>query len=391
MTSGRTDSGGEGPVLGVVVDRAGEPAQPGVVGGVTGLQVEDPVGAGEGPAPVDHLVGGGPEARQPVVGDDRLDEQVAVLEVELPLRLGEHPGLVGEDLVWQHSRPLLTVGLNARVPGPSPLRRSPNTDDTVSLLLRVRPTTGRQLSERQDATVSLQGTLDTLSLPELCELLSGTNKTGALHVRAESRPGCAVVRRRAGVRRRGRRPDRPAAARGRRRPPRAPPRRLLRAVPLHRGLVRVRARAAAVVAGRPDRRRHRPAGRDRPPHGRMARDHRRHPLGRGPAPARPRAAGRPAPSPSTPPSGGSSPASTAGAGSAPSSGCSTAASSPSARSSAAWCRPGWSRSTRPTSAAPAGEAADGLDAGGDRRRGRAAPVVEGGPGAVRAEADDRRR
>jgi len=33
--------------------------------------------------------------------------------------------------------------------------------------------------------VSLVGTLDTLSLPELCELLSGTNKTGALHVRAE--------------------------------------------------------------------------------------------------------------------------------------------------------------------------------------------------------------
>jgi hypothetical protein len=37
--------------------------------------------------------------------------------------------------------------------------------------------------------VSLQGTLDTLSLPELCELLSGTNKTGALHVRAESGQG----------------------------------------------------------------------------------------------------------------------------------------------------------------------------------------------------------
>ena len=33
--------------------------------------------------------------------------------------------------------------------------------------------------------MSLQGTLDTLSLPELCELLSGTTKTGALHVRAE--------------------------------------------------------------------------------------------------------------------------------------------------------------------------------------------------------------
>ena len=37
--------------------------------------------------------------------------------------------------------------------------------------------------------MSLQGTLDTLSLPELCELLSGTNKSGALHVRAEAGSG----------------------------------------------------------------------------------------------------------------------------------------------------------------------------------------------------------
>jgi hypothetical protein len=37
--------------------------------------------------------------------------------------------------------------------------------------------------------VSLQGTLDTLSLPDLCELLSGTSKTGALHVRSESGQG----------------------------------------------------------------------------------------------------------------------------------------------------------------------------------------------------------
>jgi hypothetical protein len=37
--------------------------------------------------------------------------------------------------------------------------------------------------------VSLSGTLDTLSLPELCELLSGTHKTGALHVRADSGQG----------------------------------------------------------------------------------------------------------------------------------------------------------------------------------------------------------
>lgn len=35
----------------------------------------------------------------------------------------------------------------------------------------------------------LQGTLDTLSLPELCELLAGTGKTGALHLRAEAGQG----------------------------------------------------------------------------------------------------------------------------------------------------------------------------------------------------------
>ena len=35
----------------------------------------------------------------------------------------------------------------------------------------------------------LKGTLDTLSLPELCELLSGTKKTGALHIRAETGQG----------------------------------------------------------------------------------------------------------------------------------------------------------------------------------------------------------
>jgi hypothetical protein len=37
--------------------------------------------------------------------------------------------------------------------------------------------------------MALSGTLDTLSLPELCELLSGTRKTGALHVRAEAGQG----------------------------------------------------------------------------------------------------------------------------------------------------------------------------------------------------------
>ena len=37
--------------------------------------------------------------------------------------------------------------------------------------------------------MALSGTLDTLSLPELCELLSGTNKTGALHVRSETGQG----------------------------------------------------------------------------------------------------------------------------------------------------------------------------------------------------------
>jgi hypothetical protein len=37
--------------------------------------------------------------------------------------------------------------------------------------------------------MALSGTLDTLSLPELCDLLAGTGKTGALHVRADSGQG----------------------------------------------------------------------------------------------------------------------------------------------------------------------------------------------------------
>lgn len=37
--------------------------------------------------------------------------------------------------------------------------------------------------------MALSGTLDTLSLPELCELLSGTGKTGALQVRADAGSG----------------------------------------------------------------------------------------------------------------------------------------------------------------------------------------------------------
>ncbi|MEW6473269.1 MAG: DUF4388 domain-containing protein [Actinomycetota bacterium] len=37
--------------------------------------------------------------------------------------------------------------------------------------------------------MALSGTLDTLSLPELCELLAGTGKTGALHIRAETGQG----------------------------------------------------------------------------------------------------------------------------------------------------------------------------------------------------------
>jgi hypothetical protein len=37
--------------------------------------------------------------------------------------------------------------------------------------------------------MALSGTLDTLSLPELCELLSGTGKTGALHIRADAGQG----------------------------------------------------------------------------------------------------------------------------------------------------------------------------------------------------------
>ena len=62
-------------------------------------------GAAEGAAAVDHLVGGGPQAAQPVLVDDGLHQQVPVGEVELPLGLREHPGLVGENLVRLHCAP----------------------------------------------------------------------------------------------------------------------------------------------------------------------------------------------------------------------------------------------------------------------------------------------
>src|SRR5207253_531569 len=43
---------------------------------------------------------------EPGLVDDGFDEQEAVGEVELPLLLREHPGLVGEDLVRLHGAPL---------------------------------------------------------------------------------------------------------------------------------------------------------------------------------------------------------------------------------------------------------------------------------------------
>src|SRR5690554_2714737 len=70
-----------GPVVRVLVDRAGDAAQARGVGGVVGLEVEYAVGRGEGAAALDHLVGGGAQACQTLLSDQALEEQVAVRPV----------------------------------------------------------------------------------------------------------------------------------------------------------------------------------------------------------------------------------------------------------------------------------------------------------------------
>src|SRR5687767_6850849 len=67
-----------------------------------GLEVPHRVGFRYLAAALDELVGRGAQLLQPVVADDALEEDVALVEVELALRLGQHARRSVEDLLGCH-------------------------------------------------------------------------------------------------------------------------------------------------------------------------------------------------------------------------------------------------------------------------------------------------
>ena len=86
----------------MVLGRIAHPTQPGRARAVIGLEVEGVVGAGDLAAALDQLLGGVAELPDPLVADDPFEEEVALLEVELALRLRQHPRRDGKDLFWRH-------------------------------------------------------------------------------------------------------------------------------------------------------------------------------------------------------------------------------------------------------------------------------------------------
>ncbi len=88
----------------VMVVHAGEPAQAGALAGVALVEVPDRVGPGDAAAPLHHRLGGGAQPLDPAVGQEFLQQQVAVLEIELALLLRQHARLDGKDLLGRHRR-----------------------------------------------------------------------------------------------------------------------------------------------------------------------------------------------------------------------------------------------------------------------------------------------
>jgi hypothetical protein len=86
----------------MVVVHAGEAAQAGVLVRVTLVDVPDRVRLGDLAALVHHLVGGRAQALDPRVGQQLLEQDVAVLEIRLALLLREDLRLDRENLFGRH-------------------------------------------------------------------------------------------------------------------------------------------------------------------------------------------------------------------------------------------------------------------------------------------------
>ena len=98
--------GGVVPVPLVVLHRAGKAAEPRIVRSVAGLEVEHRIGFRDRAALFHPFRGDRPHLLHHFGRDDAFDQEVAVVEVELPLLLGKHAGRSIENLFWSHVRRL---------------------------------------------------------------------------------------------------------------------------------------------------------------------------------------------------------------------------------------------------------------------------------------------
>src|SRR5947209_11591 len=98
----------------MMIVHAGEPSQTRVLRCVSLVNIPGLVGARYLSAALDYLFGGGPQALNPVVRDQFLQQQISVLEIELPLLLGKNLGLGRKYLLGRHAclrRPLTAAAV----------------------------------------------------------------------------------------------------------------------------------------------------------------------------------------------------------------------------------------------------------------------------------------
>src|SRR5262245_41628444 len=88
----------------MMVVHAGQPAQARALSAVALVEVPDRIGPGDAAALLHHLLGGGAQALDPAVGKEFLQQQIAVLEIELALLLRQRARRDGKDLLRRHRR-----------------------------------------------------------------------------------------------------------------------------------------------------------------------------------------------------------------------------------------------------------------------------------------------